>query len=118
MTPISNEFRPNKPPLLSLAQNIGLLAGAMFWGFGCDVFGRRWAFNLTLGVTGVFGLISASSPNFAAIGCFAALWSFGVGGNLPGVTRALVEESLSLIILYQSTPQCSWSFCLAHINIC
>ncbi len=32
---ISAEFKPNKPPLLSLAQNIGLLAGAIFWGFGC-----------------------------------------------------------------------------------
>lgn len=33
--------------------------------------------KVSLGVTGVFGLISASSPNFAAIGVFAALWSFG-----------------------------------------
>ena len=32
---ISAEFKPNKPPLLSLAQNIGLLVGAIFWGFGC-----------------------------------------------------------------------------------
>jgi hypothetical protein len=55
----------------------------MFWGFGTDVFGWKWAFNLMLGVTGVSGLIAASSPNFAAIGCFAALWSFGVDGNLP-----------------------------------
>ena len=81
-TPITNEFNPSRPPLLTLAQNIGLLGGAMFWGFGCDVFGRKWAFNLTLGVTAVFGMIAASSPNFAAIGCFAAFWSFGVGGNL------------------------------------
>lgn len=35
------------------------------------------------GVTAVFGMIAASSPNFPAIGIFAALWSFGVGGNLP-----------------------------------
>lgn len=63
----------------------------MFWGFGCDVFGRRWAFNLTLGVTGVFGLIAAGSPNFAAIGCFAALWSFGVGGNLPVDSAVFLE---------------------------
>lgn len=83
VTPVTNEFHPNRPPLLTLAQNIGLLAGAIFWGFGCDVFGRRHAFNATLGVTAVFGMIAASSPNFAAIGIFAALWSFGVGGNLP-----------------------------------
>lgn len=43
------EFNVGRPPLLTLAQNIGLLAGAAFWGFGCDLFGRRWGFNLTLG---------------------------------------------------------------------
>lgn len=92
-TPITNEFSPSRPPLLTLSQNIGLLAGAVVWGFSCDQFGRRWAFNLTLGVTSVFGLIAASSPNFAAIGCFAALWSFGVGGNLP-VDSAIFLEFL------------------------
>lgn len=91
VTPIVNEFHPGRPPLLSLAQNIGLLAGAMFWGFGCDVFGRRWAFNATLGVTAVFGMLAASSPNFAAIGTFAALWSFGVGGNLPVDSAVFLE---------------------------
>jgi len=88
---IVKEFAPSRPPLLSLAQNIGLLAGAMFWGFGCDIFGRRWAFNLTLGITGVFGLIAAGSPNFAALGAFAALWSFGVGGNLPVDSAVFLE---------------------------
>ena len=93
LDPVSLEFHQANPPLLSLAQNIGLLFGAMFWGFGCDIFGRRWAFNLTIGITAVFGLISAGSPNFAAIGCFAALWSVGVGGNLP-VDSAIFLEFL------------------------
>ncbi|GAP85490.1 putative membrane transporter [Rosellinia necatrix] len=92
-TPIKSEFNPPKPPLLSLAQNIGLLAGAIFWGFGCDIFGRRWAFNLTLGLTALWGLVAAGSPSFAAIGTFAALWSFGVGGNLP-VDSAIFLEFL------------------------
>jgi len=92
-TPITNEFTPTRPPLLSLSQNIGLLFGAVFWGFGCDIFGRRWAFNLTIGITAVFGMIAASSPNFAAIGTFAALWSVGVGGNLP-VDSAIFLEFL------------------------
>lgn len=83
LKPVSLEFKAPRPPLLTLAQNIGLLFGAIFWGFGCDVFGRRLAFNLTIGITSVFGLIAATSPNFAAIGAFDALWSFGVGGNLP-----------------------------------
>ncbi|KAF2660539.1 MFS general substrate transporter [Lophiostoma macrostomum CBS 122681] len=92
-TPVKNEFHPTRAPYLTLSQNIGLLAGAIFWGFGCDIFGRRWAFNLTIGVTGVFGLIAAGSPNFAAIGVFAALWSIGVGGNLP-VDSAIFLEFL------------------------
>ncbi|KAL5323741.1 hypothetical protein ACEPPN_008282 [Leptodophora sp. 'Broadleaf-Isolate-01'] len=90
---IVNEFHPAQKAYLSLAQNIGLLIGAMFWGFGCDVFGRRWAFNATLGITAIFGMIAAGSPNFAAIGCFVALWSFGVGGNLP-VDSAIFLEFL------------------------
>ncbi|KAI1867655.1 hypothetical protein JX265_007457 [Neoarthrinium moseri] len=93
LTPISNEFHPDKVPFLSLAQNIGLLAGAIFWGFGCDIFGRKWAFNLTLGLAAFWGMIAGSAPNFAAIGSFAALWSFGVGGNLP-VDSAIFLEFL------------------------
>ncbi|KAL1649036.1 hypothetical protein SLS61_006559 [Didymella pomorum] len=92
-TPVRNEFNPTRPPFLTLAQNIGLLFGAVFWGFGCDIFGRRWAFNLTIGITAVFGLVAAGSPNFAAVGVFAALWSVGVGGNLP-VDSAIFLEFL------------------------
>ncbi|KAL1893707.1 hypothetical protein Sste5346_006205 [Sporothrix stenoceras] len=92
-TPITNEFQPSRPPLLTLAQNLGLLAGAVFWGFGCDIFGRRFAFNATLGLAAVWGLIAAGSPNFAAIGIFDAFWSFGVGGNLP-VDSAIFLEFL------------------------
>ena len=44
-------------------------------------------------MTAVFGLIAAGSPNFAAIGVFAALWSIGVGGNLP-VDSAIFLEFL------------------------
>lgn len=107
LPPVSREFELDKPPLLSLAQNIGLLVGAMFWGFGCDIFGRRWAFNLTLGVTSVFGLIAAGSPNFVALGCFAAFWSFGVGGNLP-VDSAIFLEFLPGTHQYLLTVLSIW----------
>ncbi|KAL2270964.1 hypothetical protein VTJ83DRAFT_335 [Remersonia thermophila] len=91
--PVKNEFRPEHAPLLVLAQSLGLLAGALFWGFGCDIFGRSLAFNLTLGVTAVFGMAAAGAPSFAAVGIFVALWSFGVGGNLP-VDSAIYLEFL------------------------
>ena len=93
VTPIAYEFQHAHPPLLTLAQNIGLLAGAVFWGFGCDIWGRRAAFSITLGLTSIFALAAAGSPNFTAIGCFAAVWSFGAGGNLP-VDSAIFLEFL------------------------
>ncbi|EZF32101.1 hypothetical protein H101_04314 [Trichophyton interdigitale H6] len=92
-TSVKNEFMPSKAPLLTLAQNLGLLVGAVFWGFGCDIYGRKWAFNLTIGITAVFGLAAAGSPSFSVIGAFAALWSIGVGGNLP-VDSAIFLEFL------------------------
>ncbi|KAK3341245.1 major facilitator superfamily domain-containing protein [Lasiosphaeria hispida] len=92
-TPIASEFGPRHPALFTLSQNTGLLAGAIFWGFGCDVFGRKWGFNMTLGITAVFGMAAAGSPSFAVIGVFAALYSFGVGGNLP-VDSAIFLEFL------------------------
>ncbi|KAI4213620.1 MAG: hypothetical protein LQ351_003844 [Letrouitia transgressa] len=69
-------------------QDIGM--GKYQWEL-CDIFGRRLAFNLTIGITAVFGLIAAGSPNFAAIGCFAAFWSVGVGGNLPVDSAVFLE---------------------------
>jgi MFS family permease len=88
---IALEFHPKHSPYITLAQNIGLLAGALFWGFGCDIFGRKWGFNLTLGITAVFGMAAAGSPTLAALGIFAALWSFGVGGNLPVDSAVFLE---------------------------
>ncbi|PLB49642.1 MFS general substrate transporter [Aspergillus steynii IBT 23096] len=93
LVPVSYEFNVSQPPLLTLAQNIGLLAGALIWGFSCDIIGRRWAFNLTIAITAVFGMAAAGSPTFAAVGVFAALWSVGVGGNLP-VDSAIFLEFL------------------------
>lgn len=61
---------------------MGLLIGACGWGLGSDIVGRRWAFNITLAITGIWGVIGGSAPTFAAITIFAALWSVGVGGNL------------------------------------
>lgn len=91
LSPVANEFNVARPPFLTLAQNIGLLAGAVFWGCYADIAGRKWAFNLTLGITAVWGMIAAGSPNFAAAGIFAAFWSFGVGGNLPVDSAVFLE---------------------------
>lgn len=117
LPPITKEFMPDRPPFLTLAQNIGLLFGAVFWGFGCDIFGRRWAFNLTIGITSVFGMIAAGSNNFAAIGSFAALWSIGVGGNLP-VDSAIFLEFLPGSHQYLLTVlSIDWALAQVYANL-
>lgn len=40
------EFRPAHVQFLTLALYTGLLVGAFFWGFGADVVGRRFAWNV------------------------------------------------------------------------
>ncbi|KAK8438588.1 hypothetical protein ACI3LY_001362 [Candidozyma auris] len=86
-------YPEGRSPYLLLSQSFGLLAGAVFWSFSADIIGRRWAFNITFLIIGIFGICSGASPNFAAAGCFCALWSFGVGGNLP-VDSAIMLEAL------------------------
>lgn len=116
LPPVTKEYLADEPnpqriyPRITLAQNIGLFVGAFFWGFGCDLFGRKWAFTLTLFFTAVFGLVAAGSPNFAAVGVFAALWSFGVGGNLP-VDSAIFLEFLPYTHQYLLTVLSTyWAF--------
>ncbi|KAG8216949.1 hypothetical protein J3R82DRAFT_7230 [Butyriboletus roseoflavus] len=82
LSPVVYEFNV-QGPFLKLAQNIGLLVGAAFWGVSSDIWGRRWAFNLTLLITGVFAIAAGASPNYVTLCSLTAVWSIGVGGNLP-----------------------------------
>lgn len=44
---------------------------------------HRLSFNGTLFITGVFALSAGASPNSITLCSLAAVWSIGVGGNLP-----------------------------------
>ncbi|PSR94563.1 hypothetical protein PHLCEN_2v4431 [Hermanssonia centrifuga] len=90
LTPVVNEFG-FEGPFLKLGQNIGLLVGAAFWGVASDIWGRKWAFDLTLFITGVFALAAGASPTYIALCSFAAVWSIGVGGNLPVDSAVFLE---------------------------
>lgn len=77
----------------TLSLFVGLCIGAVFWGTASDVIGRRLAFNMTLLITGVFGLAVGGAQSWIAVcGLYAAL-AAGVGGNLP-VDGALFLEFL------------------------
>lgn len=90
LTPVVTEFQ-FQGPFLKLGQNIGLLFGALFWGVGSDVWGRRWSFNITLLITAVFAIAAGGSPNYVSLIWFSALWSVGVGGNLPVDSAVFLE---------------------------
>lgn len=60
---------------------------------GADILGRRIAFNATLLITAVFGLLASYAPTWPAVCALFALLGFGVGGNLP-VDGALFLEFL------------------------
>ncbi|KAF8153781.1 major facilitator superfamily domain-containing protein [Crassisporium funariophilum] len=108
LAPVVDEFNFNAP-FLSLAANAGLLVGALFWGLGCDIWGRRWCFNITLLMAGVFGLAAGGSPNFVALASLLAVMGVGVGGNLPvdsAVFLDLVPASHQYLLTFMSIFWC------------
>ncbi|KAK0444684.1 MFS general substrate transporter [Armillaria borealis] len=106
LPPVVQEFQ-FQGPFLNLGQSIGLLVGAVFWGVGSDIWGRRISFNITLLITGVFALVAGGSPNYVALSSFAAIWCIGVGGNLP-VDSAIFLEFLPKSHQYLLTVLSIW----------
>ncbi|KAL1878281.1 hypothetical protein Daus18300_002199 [Diaporthe australafricana] len=72
---------------------LGLCFGSFTWGVGSDILGRRIAFNMTLLITSIFGIMTAFASSWAWVCIFFSFLGFGVGGNLP-VDGALFLEFL------------------------
>ncbi|KAL7942111.1 MFS general substrate transporter [Trichoderma barbatum] len=72
---------------------VGLSLGSFLWGIGSDLFGRRIAFNMTLLITSIFGILAAYARSWGGVCFLYAAFGFGVGGNLP-VDGALFLEFL------------------------
>ncbi|KAJ7695155.1 MFS general substrate transporter [Mycena rosella] len=106
LTPVIAEFKFNGP-FLSLAANVGLLVGAVVWGLGSDVWGRKWSFNVTLLIAGVFGLSAGGSPNFLTLASLLAVVGVGVGGNLP-VDSAIFLDLVPASHQYLLTVMSVW----------
>lgn len=58
---ITKEFNPSYSKGILVANNVGLLVGALFWGVVSDMFGRKWAFNCSLLIASVFGLAAGAA---------------------------------------------------------
>ncbi|KAB8069998.1 major facilitator superfamily domain-containing protein [Aspergillus leporis] len=95
LTQLSLEFGVSESDVrfTTCALFLGLCLGASFWGIASDIIGRRPAFNLTLLITGVFGLAAGGGPNWIGVCALFACLGLGVGGNLP-VDGALFLEFL------------------------
>ncbi|KAF9064870.1 major facilitator superfamily domain-containing protein [Rhodocollybia butyracea] len=114
LTPVINEFN-FQGPFLTLAANVGLLVGAIIWSFGCDIWGRRWSFNLTLLIAGVFGLAAGGSQNMVTLASLIATLGVGVGGNMP-VDSAVFLDLVPGTHQYLLTVMSIW-WCLGQLVV-
>lgn len=85
------EFQPSFATGLTIAVYVGMLVGAIFWGFSADIIGRRFAFNFSLLISSIFTIVSGASPSWITLGLFVCLSAFGAGGNLVLDTTVFLE---------------------------
>ncbi|KAF5012257.1 hypothetical protein FDECE_1638 [Fusarium decemcellulare] len=89
--PVKREFGVQRIAFLSMAKYAGLLVGASLWPMSADFIGRRMAFNITLLITAMAGLIGAGAPTFAGVATLSALIGVGSGGNQPVDSAIFLE---------------------------
>ncbi|CUM68332.1 uncharacterized protein PRCAT00006054001 [Priceomyces carsonii] len=70
---------------------VGLICGSVFWGFGGDLIGRKWAFNLSLFFAALFGFITGGMSSYATYCIFLFLNSFSAGGNIAMDVTVFLE---------------------------
>ncbi len=74
-----------------------------------DFIGRKPAFNITLAMSSIAGLIGAGAPNFTAIATLCAFIGLATGGNQP-VDSAIFLEFIPATHQYLLTMQSAfWS---------
>lgn len=106
---VRNEFAVSRIAFLTVAKYAGLVVGSTLWPMTADFIGRRLAFNTTLLISSVAGLVGAGSPNFVAIATFCAFIGVGTGGNQP-VDSAIFLEFMPATHQYLLTMQSGfWS---------
>ncbi|KAJ5815434.1 hypothetical protein N7474_007211 [Penicillium riverlandense] len=106
---VQKEFLVNQIAFLTVAKYAGLVIGSSVWPMTADFIGRRLAFNVTLMISAVAGLVGAGSPSFTAIAIFCAFIGLGTGGNQP-VDSAIFLEFTPATHQYLLTMQSGfWS---------
>jgi hypothetical protein len=73
----------------------------------------RISFNITFLILGVFAVAAGGSPNYVALASFAALWSIGVGGNLPVDSAIFLGKILAPRLHISQNTNLQAEFCPA-----
>ncbi|KAK6369590.1 Filamentous Growth Regulator [Exophiala oligosperma] len=85
------EYQPSYIRGGQLAFYVGALVGALFWGISADIIGRKWAFNISLLLTSIFGIICGAADNWIGYCSLVCLTAFACGGNLVLDTTVFLE---------------------------
>ncbi|KAK7730111.1 hypothetical protein SLS57_001772 [Botryosphaeria dothidea] len=67
--------------LLTVAKYTGMVIGATIMPITADFIGRNPAFNVSLGMSSLFGFIAAGMPNFLGVATMSAFIGLTTGGN-------------------------------------
>lgn len=79
------------PASQTIAVYSGMFVGAIFWGLGADILGRKYAFNISLFFCSTATIVAGAAPNWYSLAVFVALIGFGAGGNLILDTTVFLE---------------------------
>lgn len=60
----------------------GLIFGSIFWGFGGDIIGRKFAFNASLLLAALFGILTGAMDSYITYCIFMFMSAFCAGGNI------------------------------------
>ncbi|HVA66845.1 MAG TPA: MFS transporter [Elusimicrobiota bacterium] len=70
---------------------VGIMLGALFFGYLADRYGRRRLFLLTLGLYSAFTLASAAAPGYLSFLFFRFFSAIGVGAEYSAINSAISE---------------------------
>jgi len=82
---------PQQIGTMASAYVAGAVAGALFFGWLTDRFGRRLVFNITLGLYVAGVLASACAWDFLSLAFFRVVTGFGIGGEYAAINSAIDE---------------------------
>ncbi|KAI9890880.1 MAG: hypothetical protein M1814_003519 [Vezdaea aestivalis] len=113
---------------LFVAFSAGLCSGAFIWGVLVDVIGRYWAFNCTVLIASIPGILLGVPTTYDPILVLAAITGIGVGGNIPIDTTIMLEflpqnkrYLLPLLSIFQPlgvVVTCLVSYAFIPVHVC